>query len=129
MTPATYREVARLARGWARGLYPHPIPAHDIRRIRVGVGIYMACRADGYLLYVGSATRPEDPHGVASRIYEHHAARRARWRQVWVLPLHDDTPAEIVLAIEGQIIDLLQPPQNQRRHAPRNVPLRRNTRP
>lgn len=113
-----------LTRGWARGLYPHPIAIRDVLRVRAGVGIYMACRADGELLYVGSAARPTNLHGVGHRICEHSSTRRSRWRYVWILPLYDDTPPKIVLAIEGQVIDVLKPLQNQRRHTFRIVPIR-----
>jgi hypothetical protein len=119
-----YHESAKLARGWARATYSQPIPIDRVTRMRVAVGVYFACRSDGKLLYIGSAARPRNTHGVAKRIFEHPLPVRGRWWSVWILPLYDDTPRDIVHAIEGQIIDLLRPPRNRRRHAPRIIPQR-----
>jgi hypothetical protein len=118
-----YRGAAALAGGWRRGLYPRPIPLERLRRLRVGVGIYMVCDGSGRLAYVGSAVRPESSAGVADRVFQHSLSRRGSWREVWVIPLRDDTPRRVVLGIEGQIRDLLAPPQNIARHRPRFLEL------
>ena len=124
MNSTSYHRAAQLSGDWARGLYPHPIPMYSINSLHVCVGIYFACRADGILLYVGSAVRPKSRYGIADRIHEHQMHRRGCWRLIWVLPLHDDTPAPTVHLIEGQIIDLFNPPQNRRRHIPAVMPRR-----
>src|SRR5215204_3939170 len=105
MNPEIYQLAAKLAVNWAKGLYLRPIPIAGISRLRVRVGIYCACRADGALLYVGSAIRPDTNDGVAARVREHSLRRRRQWRMIWVIPLHDDTPPDMVHAVEGQIID------------------------
>lgn len=125
MNSQKYRQVAGLARGWARGLDPRPIPAALVPRIRAGVGLYFGCCPDGQLNYIGSAARPNDPRGIAKRIRQHPLSRRAKWWSVWVLPFHDDTPGDVVLAIEGQAIELLKPPANRKRHAPKIIPIRK----
>ncbi|HEX6036417.1 hypothetical protein [Longimicrobium sp.] len=119
MNEHDYRGAAALAGGWRRGLYPRAIPLERLRRLRAGVGIYMACDGSGRLAYVGSAVRPESRAGVADRVFQHGVPRRGSWREVWVIPLRDDTPRRVVLGIEGQIRDLLAPPQNIARHRPR----------
>ena len=125
MNADSYREVARLARDWVRGLFPRPIRAPDISRIRAGVGLYLACQAGGQLHYIGSVVRPNDSRGIAKRISQHPRKVRAKWWLLWVLPLRDDTPRNVVLSIEGQAIDLLNPPGNRRKHFPRAVPFRK----
>ncbi len=119
MNEREYRRAAALAGGWRRGPYPRAIPMERLRRLRAGVGIYMACDGSGRLSYVGSAVRPESTAGVADRVFQHELARRGSWREVWVIPLRDDTPRRVALGIEGQIRDLLAPPQNIARHRPR----------
>src|SRR4051812_44429876 len=105
MDVTTYEFAARLAGDWARGLYPRPIPITALPRLRVRVGIYCACRIDCRLLYVGSATRPHIENGVASRIREHSLHKRQAWKLIWIIPLHDETPPDVVHIIEGQVID------------------------
>lgn len=124
-----YRVALQIAGDWARGACSSSIRALDIPRIRASVGIYFGCRSDGRLLYIGSAVRPLNPHGVAHRILEHPLKVRERWWYVWVLPLYDDTPPTIVRAIEGQIIDCLSPPLNIRRHHAQSIPPRLKTTP
>lgn len=123
MKRTDYRRLARMTRGWMRGTHSLPIHIDEIKRAKAGVGIYLACRVDGELLYVGSAVRPDDPYGVGRRVLEHPLKRRSSWRWVWVLPLRDETPRDVVLAIEGHLIDHLRPPMNRRRHVPVIVPV------
>lgn len=121
MTVDDYLAAAAEAGSWRVGVYPRSIAASEVSRLRVRVGVYFACLVNGRLHYVGSAVRPRHAMGVAARIREHSAARRARWTRFWILPLRVDAPRVIVHAIEGQIIDLLDPPANRRRHGARLI--------
>jgi hypothetical protein len=116
-----YHDAAELGAGWVRGLVTRPVLLERLQRIRVGVGVYLACGSDGSLCYVGSAVRPNAVHGLAARVFEHPLTRRARWREAWILPFREDTPRKVVHAVEGQIIELLRPPDNRVRHLPRWV--------
>jgi hypothetical protein len=122
MTAQDYTTAAALARGWARGLFLRRVSLEKLGRVNASVGIYFACEAGGKLDYVGSAVRRRDAQGVTSRIRNHGFDRRRRWRWFWILPLREDTLRSVVLAIEGQIIDLLDPPSNRMKHVPRHVP-------
>jgi hypothetical protein len=113
-----YRDAAELGAGWVRGLVTRPVLLERLPAIRVGVGVYLACGPDGSLCYVGSAVRPHAVHGVADRVFEHPLTRRARWREAWIIPLREDTPREVVHAVEGGIIELFRPPDNRVRHLP-----------
>lgn len=129
MNAARYREAAALAANWIRGLYPRAISIERLPRARVPVGIYIPCGPDGRVRYVGSAVRPGTSNGLACRVNEHSLRRRGTWRYVWVIPLWDDTPREVVRAIEGQIIDFLGlPADNRARHLPRHIPHREHRR-
>lgn len=119
MTDERYREVAELAGPWRQGVYARPIPMEQIRRLRSAVGIYVACDGGGQVQYVGSAARPGAATGVADRVREHRSLRRGIWRDLWVIPLRDDTPRAVVHGIEGQIRDVLRPRQNVSVHRPR----------
>lgn len=122
MTSLDYGAALAEACGWqADDPIPYWMTREGLRRLEVRVGIYFACIANGQLDYVGSARRPSSPRGVAIRALSHSAGRRNRWARFWVLPLRVDCPIGVVRAIEGQIIDLLNPPENRRAHAPRLV--------
>lgn len=114
MNAAHYAAAVEYADSWIDTPIPHPMQFGAIHSLDVRVGVYFACRADGQLLYIGSCSRPHQPYGIARRICEHPAARRARWWYVWVLPLRCDTPIAITRSVEGVMISNLRPPLNQR---------------
>ncbi len=124
MTEERYYSAVALAGDWARGVSPRPICLASAGRAHVRTGVYIACDCLGVVLYVGSACRPMDPHGVGTRVAEHPVSRRRRWASVWLIPLHDDTPNVVVHAIEGAIIALLAPAENRRQHSFCRVPAR-----
>lgn len=125
MTAADHREIILTARGWATGITPRPVHSAWVRQVQGGVGIYLPCGPDTRVRYVGSAVRPHDPRGIASRILEHPFQKRVGWGHIWVVHLWQDTPAAVARAIEGQLIDRFDPRDNRKRHAPEIVPLRR----
>lgn len=114
MNNAMYSTAEELAYPWVITSMPSPVRANELKRLSVGVGIYFACRADGQLLYIGSCVRPQHPQGIARRIAEHPASRRARWWWFWVLPLRDNTPSAFVRSLEGKLIFQFRPVLNNR---------------
>lgn len=114
MNTTTYSTAEEQACPWVSISIPYPIRAEQLKQLSAGVGIYFACRADGQLLYIGSCVRPQRPHGIARRIAEHPASRRARWWWFWVLPLRDNTPPAFVRSLEGKLIFQFQPVLNDR---------------
>lgn len=102
--------------------HPSPVPMNDVSRMRMAVGIYFGCNLDGQLDYVGSVVRPENPRACWARMREHKSEKGKLWPRLWVLPLKDTTPEWVVRAIEGQLIDLFQPPGNVKAHPPRFIP-------
>src|SRR4051794_6105405 len=59
--------------------------------------VYIVCDWGGSIRYVGSTTV-----GVRNRLRQHLAdtQRTARWAEVWIVPLRDDTPIPRVRRIE-----------------------------
>lgn len=71
--------------------------------------IYIAC-CSGIVRYVGSATR-----GVGSRVREHvRRSSRARWEELWVIALDEQTTRYGVLLAEERVGNLLEPEENER---------------
>ena len=124
MTDTNYFEALAAAGDWARGAAPNPLTMRVVRKAFVATGVYIACDRDGRVRYVGSAARPGRPHGLGDRVHEHRVPQRGSWRWIWVLPLLDDTPAVVVRAIEGRVIRLLSPSDNQVGHRNLVVPPR-----
>jgi hypothetical protein len=114
MNHAIYSTAEEMAYPWVNTSMPYPIHADQLKQLSGGVGIYFACRADGQLLYIGSCIRPQYSKGIARRIAEHPASRRARWWWFWVLPLRDNTPPVFVRSLEGKLIFQFQPVLNDR---------------
>lgn len=69
------------------------------------VAVYVAVGVDGRVLYVGSVVRRADPKAVANRLAEHlrQPQRLAAWNSLYLIPLREDTPLEVVRRIEGRI--------------------------
>lgn len=125
MNLSRYAAIRAIAADWARSdTLPYPLRATALRQLQIGVGIYIACRSDMQVRYVGSAARPGHANGIAERIFAHPADRRGRWWWFWILPLLNNTPVAIVRGIEGQVIDLLHPIENARRHRLTLIPPR-----
>ncbi|UQN06505.1 hypothetical protein [Deinococcus sp. QL22] len=123
MNAERYNTAVSLAGGHLRLRHPKPVLMDEVSRMRMSVGIYFGCSIDGRLDYVGSVARPEDPKACWSRMREHKSQKGKLWPWLWVLPLKDTTPKWIVRAIEGQLIDLFQPPGNEKHHPPRFIPF------
>jgi hypothetical protein len=93
---------------------PHARPFALTRGVPVGLPaarnvIYVAC-VDREASYVGSTTR-----GVEVRIHEHvRDPERARWEELWLIPLLDDASRYGVLLAEEKVGRLLRPDQNRR---------------
>jgi hypothetical protein len=119
-----YHRLLRLASGWADRGIAEPMPRWKVEEMNVSTGLYIACDIQGEVLYVGSAKRTSKKDGVHRRIKEHSLDRRLTWEWFWILPLKEETPLNVVRAIEGQVIDLLEPPMNRRRLMVRFVPSR-----
>ena len=125
MNLSRYVAVRAIAANWACQDIPlYPLRTEGLRQLQAGVGIYIACRSDMQVRYVGSAVRPGRSTGIAERICAHPAERRGQWWWFWILPLLDTTPVTIVRGIEGQVIDLLHPIENARRHRLILIPSR-----
>jgi len=125
MNLTRYTAIRSIAADWASNdTLPYPLRATALHRLKIGVGIYIACRSDMQVRYVGSAVRPTRSTGIAERIFAHPAERRGQWWWFWILPLLDTTPVYVVRGIEGQVIDLLNPVENSRRHRLTLIPPR-----
>jgi len=107
----TYRRVAQFAGPYRIGHEDLVFPAGDVRF--EGQGVYLACRIDGGLDYVGSS------RCVRKRISSHTREKRRRWCRIWVVPTAVDR--RTLEAIEGEVIKFLDPPGNRRRHRYRAI--------
>jgi hypothetical protein len=112
MGPGTYAAAWRAAgRNTAP---PHPQPYRLTRGIPVELPaarnvIYIACVSQK-VCYVGSSTR-----GASVRLREHVRKRaRARWEEVWVIPLLPTTTSYGVLLAEERVGLMLDPDDNIR---------------
>jgi hypothetical protein len=112
MGPGTYAAAWRAAgRNTAP---PHPRAYRLTRGIPVELPpaakvIYIAC-ISRKVCYVGSSTR-----GARVRLREHVRERaRARWEEVWVIPLLATTTSYAVLLAEERVGRLLDPDDNIR---------------
>jgi hypothetical protein len=115
---ATYNELVQLAGEWADGSHPWrknlladgsvPVPASRN-------AIYVICRRDGDVSYVGSVSRAVRGAAVC-RVGDHlrSSSRVRTWASVWFVPLKPDTPMTEVRRIEGRIGRYLLPSDNRR---------------
>jgi hypothetical protein len=103
MTPAVYRNLARLAGDALLDLRPYPQLVDDC-----GGGeeraVYIVETAGGFACYAGQ-TRPGrvDARGVGgARLAVHlrSPSKRAEWARCWVIPLRYDTDDTIVDRLE-----------------------------
>jgi hypothetical protein len=112
-----YWVACSLAGGWRRGYLPDGVNLLCAEPVfpRVRKGVYIASDRAGKVTYVGKVTRG-DVSAVRSRLLEHVRDRRKahRWATLHVVPLRDDTPAEVVEELEGLIGRRLMPTMNER---------------
>jgi hypothetical protein len=125
MNQHLYLQSFQIARGWGREALSEAIPGWKVAELPVSTGIYITCGFDQLVRYVGSAHRPGVTHGVYRRITEHPVPWQLQWEWFWIIPLKNETPLDLVRAIEGQVIDLLNPPMNRKRHPLKFIPVYR----
>jgi len=71
------------------------------------VGIYLIVDRFDELHYIGKVCRGT-PTAVRDRLASHHAATTS-WFAVWILPLHDRCPNQLVEVLESQLIRAYRP--------------------
>jgi hypothetical protein len=117
MTPAIYRNLARLAGDALLDLRPYPQPVDDC-----GGGeeraVYIVETAGGYACYAGQP-RPGsvDARGVGgARLAAHlrSPSKRAEWARCWVIPLRYDIGNTVVDQLEVAVCTRLMLPVRNR---------------
>jgi hypothetical protein len=104
-----FNAIARYAGEWLTEPLPQPVPIDELDHLVASSGVYVVQDALERVRYVGSVSRPGQARGVANRLREHlrEPLKKMTWHCVWVLPLRDDTPREVVRRIEGAVgVDL-----------------------
>lgn len=76
----------------------------------MAVGIYLVIDRFDQLRYIGKVCR-DDPTAIRDRLNRHHAAT-TDWFAVWLLPLHDRCPNQLVEMLESQLIRAYRPCDN-----------------
>src|SRR5690349_4012234 len=112
MSDDLYWVVCALAGEWRRGFLPEPVNLHSASPWfpPVDKAIYIACDRRGEIAYVGKVARGGGV-AIAARVREHvrNPAKASTWAHLYVVPLRRDTPANIVLQLEGEIGRRLRP--------------------
>lgn len=83
----------------------------------MAVGIYAVVDEFEKLRYIGKVRR-DDPAAVRDRLAHHHAAN-PDWFAVWLLPLQDRCPNQLVGILESQLIRAYRPCDNTQHSRPR----------
>lgn len=101
---------------WRSGPISGPLDFAERHRAEALVGVYWIADEHGRLVYLGQARRNG---GVSARLDEHanDLTKRDVFDRVWWVPLHDQTPAQVVNAVEGKLADLLGVRGKLRGHA------------
>lgn len=118
MSRELYYECWREGEEWAGPFVSMSVPlALVLSRIKwsaVSTAVYMPVDVAGRVCYVGSVRR-ESLSGLAGRMRGHETTTRYReWQQLYIVPLVDGTPLEVVRSVEGRIGRLLRPTGNIR---------------
>jgi hypothetical protein len=108
---ARYNAIASYAGAWLTEQIPRPRPVDEVEDLPVSSGVYVICDALERVCYVGSICRPGQIRGLARRLREHlqEPLKRMTWHTVWVVPLRDDTPVDVVRRVEGAVGSDLRP--------------------
>lgn len=118
MSPELYFECWREAEEWRGQLIPERAPVGLVlsraKWAAVSTAVYIAVDVAGRVCYVGSVRR-ESLSGLAGRMRGHEATTRYRqWQGLYIVPLIDGTPLEVVRSVEGRVGRLLLPSGNFR---------------
>lgn len=118
MTPELYFECWREGEEWAGPKVftgsPIELVLSKQRWAAVSTAVYIATDAEGEICYVGSVKRAS-LSGLAGRLRGHEKTTRfAAWRSLYIIPLLEGTPLEIVRKVEGRVGRILLPTGNLR---------------
>lgn len=118
MTPERYFECWREAEEWAGPAVFEGIPIELVlakkKWAAVSTAVYIATDKSGEVCYVGSVKR-ESLAGLAGRMRGHEGTVRfQQWQRLYIVPLLDGSPLEVVRSIEGRVGRLLRPTGNIR---------------
>src|SRR5438128_12601820 len=116
MNPERYYAISAYAGEWLDKPLPGPRLVDETNDLTVSTGVYIVCDALERVRYVGSVRRPQRVAGVAARLREHlrDSLKHLTWHTVWVVPLRDETPVDVVRRLEGAVGTDLQPLGSQR---------------
>jgi len=119
LSPGSYFGIAVLVQEDLLVPMPEPVYFDDgvpLLPDDISIAVYVAFDPDWNTAYVGSVWRPNDSHGIESRIMEHLRERdkNARWRGMYLLPLKPSTTDSQVRQAEGRIGRALRPYMTQR---------------
>jgi hypothetical protein len=116
MNRKRYHAIAAYAGEWLDQPLPGARPVDEVADLAMSTGVYVVCDALERVRYVGSVRRPQIISGLDTRLREHlrDPVKRLTWHTVWVVPLHDETPIEVVRRLEGAVGMDLRPLSSQR---------------